>query len=174
MRTAHPAAAPLLAGALLLAGAGCSGSLGSVPGTYTVNGVLCNGVAPTAGGIAAWISPPSELIFHLNSSGTSTQVFTNGTCTITLSFTTASDASGSLSFTGTGTYACAGDCASYATTIFGSNACGTNNTQKPSFTMSPALGVASQEQLTLSAPGTDTTCSSYGDTDPLTYTLVKQ
>src|SRR5271170_7354789 len=101
-----------------------SGTGNTVPGMYTVSQITCGpngGSAPSNGAIADWITPPTEFNFNLVTNGTSTQEFQNGSCQITLSFTTVVAATGLMTFQGTGTYVCTGNCSAYATTIFGSN-----------------------------------------------------
>jgi hypothetical protein len=168
---------PLASYLAVAAIAGCgSGTGNTVPGLYTVSQITCGpngGSVPSNGAIADWINPPTEFTFNLVANGTSTEEFQNGSCQITLSFTTVAAPTGLMTFQGTGTYVCTGSCTAYATTLFGSNVCGTNNTSSVTYALTPPGGVASQELLVMTAQSPDTTCSTQGNTDPVAYTLVK-
>lgn len=156
-------------------GSGSGGSQ-SIPGTYSVTGVLCNAPASPAaatGVMSTWITGGSTLTFTLTASSATTS-WSNGSCTLTQSAAAAISGT-TVTLTNSGTYTCTGTgCAAYVTSLFGFNLCGSANTDTDVYTYSVAGGVAVGGTANLTqTSSTAPTCSSLGQTNYLRLSLSR-
>jgi hypothetical protein len=147
----------------------------TVTGTYSITAVKCNGTA-AASVIGTWLTSPNTLTITISTTAV-TYTWANATCSITASATASFPSTSTLTTTPSGSYTCTGtSCTAFATSLFGTNKCSTSyNSAASTATVSPAGGVLAAAALTITAPSTDTTCSTaVAGTDPISFTGTKQ